>query len=459
MVEENGVNHSSPAAPPTRSATRSWLGKFSWPVLLLLAFGAGWAVTGKGAGHEKESLPPEPAADGRDPSAVVVAVEPVSRRSVQRTIEAVGTLHGFEEVSISAKVEGRVRKLHRDVADSVKPGDLLLEIDPTDYDLSVEQADRSLQVELAKLGLEEPPQRNVDLGQVPSVMQARTRLENTRSRYERVRRVAAARATSMDELDNAASDSKAAQAEHANQLLMARATLATIRMKQTALAISRQQLADTRVSTPTPTLSVPGATPVAYVVTQRAVAEGTFVKPGNELFKLVINRTLKLRVSVPERYSNEVRQGQKAEVMTAAFSRPFAGTVTRINPAVETTTRTFEVEIQVPNPNGELKPGGFAKASILTRLDSEAVTVPLAALVNFAGITKVFLAEKGRAREVQVALGVQTTEWVEITRPALPRSALVITSGQTVLASDTAVIVRAAPAKGPAGSVASRDRP
>jgi RND family efflux transporter MFP subunit len=280
-------------------------------------------------------------------------------------------------------------------------------------------------------------------------------MENAKAKSERGSKLAAARAISAEERDNASSDHRAAQAEYANQLLLARAGLASIRMKQTALAVARQQLKDTQVRVLTPTLSVPGAADgVTYLVTHRDVAEGTLVRPGTEVCKLVINQTLKLRVPVPERHSTEVRTGQKVEVKTAAFRRPFAGTVTRINPAVEPTTRTFEVEVQVPNPSGELKPGSFAKAAILTRLDAEAATVPLTALVNFAGINKVFLAENGRAREVQVKLGVQTTEWVEVTRPALPRGANVITSGQTVLAADTPVAVRA-PAR-EASSPASR---
>src|SRR4029079_1462028 len=98
-----------------------------------------------------------------------VTVEPVVRQSVQRTVEAMGTLHGFEEVSISARVEGRVTKVMHDVSDQVKPGESLLEIDPTDYELSVQQADRGLQVELAKLGLKEPPDSKLDLAKVPVV--------------------------------------------------------------------------------------------------------------------------------------------------------------------------------------------------------------------------------------------------------------------------------------------------
>ena len=123
---------------------------------------------------------------------------------------------------------------------------------------------------------------------------------------------------------------------------------------------------------------------------------------------------------------------------------PYAGTVSRIYPTVEPGTRTFQVEIQVPNPNGELKPGSFAKAAILTRSDPHAITVPLSALVQFAGITKIFLAEEGRAKEVPVVLGTQTTDWVEIVKPSLPTGSLVITSGQMTIASDSVVAIREA---------------
>lgn len=420
-------------------------GKLLWVCAVALAFGGGWKLAGGNFGHgDKEALPPETGLAERNPAAVMVTVEPVTFRPVQRAVEGVGTLHGFEEITISARVEGRVRKLSFDVADRVKPGGLLLEIDPTDYELAVQQAERGLKVELAKLGLKEPPGSDVDLGKVPTVMLAQTRMENSQARLDRVRRLLTSRAIAPEEADNAASDLRVVQAEYANQLLLAKVGLATIHMKQTALAVAQQQVKDTQVRVPTPTLPVPGAADgVTYAVTHRPVAEGTLLRVGTEVCKLVINQTLKLRMPVPERYSSEVRLGQKVEVNTAAFAHPFTGTITRINPAVEPTTRTFEVEVQVPNPRGEMKPGSFAKAAILTRLEPEAATVPLSALVNFAGINKVFLSEKGRAKEVQVTLGVQSTAWVEITSPALPRGAQVITSGQTVLAAETPIAVRA----------------
>lgn len=432
-----------PGRGPGTARPFGWWGKLLAMLGIAVAFGAGWQLAVKNISQsEKEALPPATGASAWDRATVMVTVEPVTCRPVQRTVEGVGTLHAFEEVSIASRVEGRVRQLRFDVADRVKPGDLLLEIDPTDCDLAVQQAERALQVELAKLGLKELPGANVDLGNVPAVIQAQTRLENAQARYERSRRLQANQAVADEELGNMTSDYRAAQAEHANQLLMARTGLATIHMKQAAVAVAQQQLKDTQVRAPTPTLPMPGG--ATYAVTHRSVAEGTLVRPGTEVCKLIINQTLKLRVAVPERHGAEVRPGQQAAISTAAFPQPFSGTVTRINPAVEPATRAFEVEIQVPNPNGALKPGSFAKAAIRTRLDPEAVTVPLTAIVNFAGVNKVFLADNGRAKEVQVTLGTQMNDWVEVARPALPRAAQVITSGQTVLASDSPVTVNPA---------------
>jgi RND family efflux transporter MFP subunit len=427
------------SSPPQQT----WVKLLVWVFLLGGGFGAGWMMsTASHEHHEKDVLPPGSTAAARDSSAVVVTVEPVGRHPVQRTVEAFGTMHGFEEVSISARVEGRVRQILHDVADHVKPAELMLEIESTDYDLAVQQADRGLQVELAKLGLKEPPGPRLDLGKIPVVVKALSLMEHAKSRHDRLGRLAASKTVSAEDSESAASEYRTSQAEYDNQIIQAESSLATIQMKQVELAVAREKLANTKVFVPTPTVALPGNEEVDYVISERSVAEGTLVRPGTEIFKVIINQTLKLRVPVPERYSAEIRLGQKADIFAATSSTPFAGTVSRIYPTVEPTTRTFQVEIQVPNRHGDLKPGSFAKAAILTRFDPEAVTVPLSALIQFAGITKIFLAENGRAKEIPVVLGTQTTEWVEISRPLLPPGSQVITSGQTAIASETAVVVR-----------------
>jgi RND family efflux transporter MFP subunit len=407
-----------------------------------------WALGGAERFRDtREAWPEDPAAAENHPARVSVTVEPVTFRAVQRSVEAVGTLYGFEEVAVSTKVEGRVRKISRDVADRVAPGELLAEIDPTDFDLSVRQAERGVQVELARLGLKEPPGPRFDITKVVPVMQAAARLENARARMERAQTLAARKAIAGEELADKITDHRVAQTEYDAQILAAQTGLATIQMKQEALAMSRQQLKDTLIYAPVPTLAVPGVPEVRYAICARSVSEGTYAKAGTEVFRLVIDQALKLRALVPERFGGEVRVGQPATVHTAARPTPCEGVVARLNPAVDPVTRTFEVEIQVANPHGYLKPGSFAKAFILTRLDKEAATVPLEAVVQFAGITKIFLAEDGRAKIVPVTLGVQQTSWVEVASPPLPRDGRVVTSGHSALADGTPVTVRSAAAK------------
>jgi RND family efflux transporter MFP subunit len=431
----------------------TFIRKRRWLVALLLvpvAAGVFWLLGGADRFRDhREAWPDDAPAGEHDAARVSVTVAPVTFRAVQRSVEAVGTLYGFEEVTLSAKVEGRVRRVLRDVADRVRPGERLAEIDPTDYELSEKQADRALLVELARLGLKEPPGPDFDVHKVVPVQQAAVRMDNARSRMERAQTLAARKAIALEELADKITDFRVAQTEHDSQILVAQTGLATIQMKQEALAMARQQFKDTVIYAPLPTIPVPGVREVNYAISHRYVAEGTHAKAGAEVFRLVIDQALKLRVAVPERYSGEVRVGQPAKIYTAARPTPSDGVVARLNPAVDPVSRTFEVEIHVANADGGLKPGGFAKAFILTRLDQEAATVPLEAVIRFAGITKIFLEENGRARIVPVTLGVQKTDWVEIASPPLPRGGRVVTSGHSALADGTAVVVRDASSRNP----------
>jgi RND family efflux transporter MFP subunit len=399
-----------------------------------------------GCGKSQEKSPAATAA-AKGPEAVAVTVEPVCFRAVQRIVGVVGTLHGYEEITLGAKVAGRVRKVLHDVSDRVRPGELLIEIDPTDFELNVRQAQRAVQVELAKLGLAEVPSAKTDVRQIPTVVQAALRRENAKKRLERSLSLAERKANTEEDVTEKRSEFQVAQAEYDNQILIAQTAIASIHVKQEALAIARQQLQDTLVRVPEPSQPIPGFSEGAtYAVSGRLVAEGSYVMVGEALEKLVIERPLKFRGQVPERKSGEVRLGQKAGVVTAAYPEPFPGQLTRINPAIDPKTRTFEVEILVPNKHGELKPGGFAKAGILTAVDERAATVPLEALVQFAGVTKIFLVSDGKAQEMQVTLGVQSTDWVEIASPKLPDGSQVVTSGQTAIADGTLVTVRSSSA-------------
>lgn len=429
------------ASPPSRTKS-NWM-NWAWVIVAALSFLAGrfWI----GERHREPLIALNEDGSGSllyRGDAVVVTAEPVSIRPIQRTVDAVGTLHGFEELTVSSKVEGRVVRIHHDLSSVVKPGDILLELDATDARLAVDQAERSLQAELAKWGFELVPDEGYDLSQLPMVVSSRLRFDLAKSRLDRMLPLESTKSISQDDLEQAKSEAQITESDWKNQLLMANSAAAVARLRAAELAIAKQKLRDCEIRVPTPTLTGNPQEEI-YTVSERLVSEGTLLRPGTEVFRLVLGRTLKLRLPVPEVHSSRIAVDQKVMITTASLPEGRIGRVAKISPSIERTTRTFIVEVEVPNEDGKCKPGSFAKASIQVGVSEDATTVPLSALYSLAGINKVFLLQGDRVREVQVGLGEQTSEWVEIASPSIPRGSRVVTSGQRMLSDGAPIVERA----------------
>ena len=119
----------------------------------------------------------------------------------------------------------------------------------------------------------------------------------------------------------------------------------------------------------------------------------------------------------------------------------FSGKISRLNPTIDQDNRSFQVEVLVPNDEHLLRPGSFAKGSVVTRDDSEGLVVPLESLVTFAGVNKVFVVRDGKAHGVEVKLAERGPGWLEVLGD-LHHGDQVATSGYTQLADGTPVRIR-----------------
>lgn len=422
--------------------------------------GVAYLLKGDAAHGERETK----AARG-EPQAVAVTIAPVTLREVQRSVQIVGTFYGQEEVDVAAKVGGRVVKILHDIGDVVQPGDVLLEIDPTDYRLAAAEAERSMELELAKLGLRELPEDDFDVNTLPTVVRAAQEEKNARNILGRRRSMK--QFTTGEELDQVETQFKIAEANRQQAVIEAEATLAAVRHRQAALATALERLEETQLRVPQPSAERlkevqyaarwAGMKPkhpaeTEYVVSGRMASEGEMIHTTSDaaIFHLVMDRPLKLKATVPERYVGEIKVGQRAEVSVEAYpGETFAGVVVRMNPTVDRASRTFQLEVMVANPERRLKAGSFAKAAVLTREDPHAITVPEESLVAFAGVTKLFVVAGEHARAVpvepgvriEVASGQRIEHWVEV-HGDLPSESSVVTSGQTQLADGTPVRLR-----------------
>lgn len=389
---------------------------------------------------------------------ITVTVSPVTARAIRRTVRVVGGLQGQEEVVLSAKVEGRVKRLRHEVGDQVPPGEILLEIEDRDYRLLLEEERRALEVDLAKLGIDKPPAGEMELGRVPLVERARRLEENARAKYERIRRLGGA--SSREEQQTAETDAQVARSNLDAAYLDARALLASLRQRQASLETREQKLRDTQVSVEPLSqarakaagLGVPGREE-KWVVAQRMVSEGELARVGTPLVRVVLDDPLKLQAALPEREANKVRVGQAVEVSVEAWpGRIFGGTVSRVNPTVDPASRTFFVEILLPNPSRELRAGMFARGEIVVGTDPGALTVPEEALASFAGIVRLFLADQGKARALEVNMGERGAlpgggAWVEV----VPAKGGKLSAGDQAIVSGLARVSDGAPIRSRGG--------
>jgi len=396
------------------------------------------------AGCGARATTADPAAGASGPKPVTVTVAAVETRRVERTVEVVGSLKGWEDVTVGAKRTGRVIKVHHDMGDRVRPGEPLIDLEAFDAQLAVAQARSSLVAQLEQVGLREIPAGKFDESTVPAVAQARYVLEKARQNLNRERSLRQRGAGTAQDFQNAEIDERAAQAALDNAGLNVRTILANAQVSKAMLDVAGRQLVDMTIRAPIPSRPPVGTSaPIVYAIARRSAAEGQMLREGEAVAELVVENPLRLWTSVPERFSAEIRTGQEVRIAVASHpGRTFAGKVTRINPSVDPVSRAFQVESAVPNDDGLLRPGGFAKASVVTRRDDAATTVPIGSIVRSTGITKLFVVgDDLRAREVHVEIGREGKGWVEVVG-AIPSQARVVATGQSQLADGLPVVVR-----------------
>lgn len=341
-----------------------------------------------------------PAAPASGPDPVTVSLVPVQTRPAERWIELTGTLYGEEEASVAAEVPGRVLEVRADLGDRVEPAGVLAVLDETDYRLAVEQERAGLAASLAKIGLSALPPGDVNLSALPPVARAAAQQSNASARFERARKLYEREPPLISEQDFADIRTQLEVASTSAQVesLNAGALVADARVRASALAAAEERLSDTRITAP----RVAGLT---YRVAARRVSIGEVVAQGQVMFRLIASDRVKFRGLVPERFIGRFAVGAKAKLRVDAFETPFDATVTRISPAVDPASRSFEVEIEAPNAEDKLKPGGFARASISTGTQANARFLPESAVSQFAGVQRVYAVKDGKVTEHRVEVG------------------------------------------------------
>ena len=349
----------------------------------------------------------------------VVAAE---ARSLPRTVTVTGTLAADEEVVAGFKVAGRVSEIAVDLGSPVRKGQILARLDPTDFRLRVEQAEAALRQVRAGLGLPvNGSGESVDPEKTALVREARAVLEEARLNRDRTARLWEKNLIARSEVDASVSRLLVAESRYQAALEEIRNRQELLAERNSGLALARQQLADAAL-----------VSPIEGAVRERRASVGEYLAAGAPAFGLVRIHPLRLRVAVTERDAPSVRVGQAVLVRLEGDPSAHSGRVARLSPSIQEQNRTLNVEAEVANPGGRLRPGSFARAEIVVEADRTAVTVPASAVVAFAGLEKVFGVKDGKSVEKRIRTGRRSGDRVEVLEGVAAGEAVVADPGNLV---------------------------
>lgn len=376
-----------------------WTVLFACLAVLLHGPGCGKGDSARAEGAKAES---GGKADKAAPDAKEVTLAPVTELVVEQTIDISGTLDADEQVTVGAKLPGRVASIAVDLASPVQRDQVIAQLETRDYELRIEQAAAALAQSRAQLGLpQDGPDTELDVESTAIVREALATLKEAQANQIRARNLA--QEGLMSGMDRDAAEAAAVRAETAVQSAReeVRIRQATVRQRRSELRMARQQLADAVVRSP-----------IDGVVQARRASVGQYLAAGAPVVEIVRIDPLRLRVAIPETDAAGVRAGQQVRVTVPGDSAVYAGTVARLAPALDQQSRTLLVESDIKNP-GHLRPGSLVSAQIVVN-SKPAPSVPASAIVRFAGLTKVITVENGKAKEKQVATGRAAGDRIEI---------------------------------------------
>jgi RND family efflux transporter MFP subunit len=298
-----------------------------------------------------------------------VDVIQVGRASSMSELDLPGNIQAITEAPILARADGYLQRRLVDIGDRVQAGQTLAEIAAPELDEQVRQIKAALQQSHAALDQA-----------LANLEQGKSNMELARITADRWSKVVARGGVSKQENDQY-------QAQY-------QAQIAGVQSLEKAVAAQRGNVAQAEANAARID-EVQGyrtvKAPFAGVITLRNVDVGALVAASNTLlFRIAQTGTLRAYVNVPQTNASAIHQGEEALLKVANLpGREFHGTVARTANALDPTSRTMLVEIQVPNGDGALLPGMYAQVHMSDARKSSPVLVPGDALQVGADGTKV----------------------------------------------------------------------
>src|SRR5687768_11249262 len=347
---------------------------------------------------------------GRPP--MTVELGKASRASIASEITVVGNLIGQTTVTVAPRAAGRLQDISVRLGDRVSRGQRVARIEDFEIQEQVKQAEAAQEVSMATIR-----QREADL------QLAQTNAERSRNLFQR-------QLLPKQTLD-----------DNESRYLSA---LASVDLAKAQASQSKARLDELRINLGNTIIT----SPVNGFVSRRLVDPGAFVSQNAPIVDVVDITTVRLVANIIEKDLKELQTGDGTKVEVDAYpGEEFMGRIARVSPVLDPATRTAPIEIEIPNAGFRLKPGMYARVSILTGSKKNALVVPSNAVVDLGGRRGVFMPINEAAAFRALQLGTESNDVIEVLA-GLNEGDMVITTGAGALRDSDRILI--------AGQVGSR---
>src|SRR6202142_774491 len=311
-----------------------------------------------------------------------------------------GNVQPFITSPIYARTNGYLKKWYFDIGAHVKQGQLLAVIETPEVDQQLQQARSNLLT----------AQANLELASI------------TKTRYQGLLK---SNAVAQQDVDNAVGTF------NANRSIVEADKAA---VEQYPALVSFEKV----------------YAPFDGVITARNTDIGDLINSGSaggvktDLFHIAQPKTLRVYVNVPEEYSQGIKTGMTADLSLAEFpGRKFQGTLVRTADAINATTRTLLVEIEVANPAGTLLPGSYAEVHMAIPTQASTFLLPVNTLLFRSEGLRVGIVKDGKVALTAVTPGHDFGNEIEIVSGLKPDDQVIINPPDSIVSGQQVQIVQA----------------
>jgi RND family efflux transporter MFP subunit len=330
------------------------------------------------------------------------AVAAVKRETIATSFSIAGQFIPYQNVELHAKVAGYIRNIYVDIGDRVHQGQVLAVLEIPELVAQVDEAKAAVHHAEEEISRAQSDVSRAEADHVALNANALRLVNTDKARPGLI---------AQQELDDATAKDRSSQA----QVEAAKSALAAARQQLQAAKANQQHYSAlfdyARITAP-----YDGVVTWRFSDTGSLVQAGTSNTSGLPVVTVAQVNVLRLRIPVPESIAAKIKIGDSADVHVQATGEHFTGKVARFTDSLDMSTRTMQVEVDVPNPNYHLQPGMYANVQLSANSRPDALTVPIEAIQRSETkkTTVLIVDPHNRVQSREVQVGVESSNNVEI---------------------------------------------